>query len=138
MGSDPLELKLPCRLPSGKFCAKCCYDTEMPLTRRDIERIKRLGYPEEYFVAKGRDGIPRLKNINGHCVFLDPETGKCRIYPWRPLGCRLYPLVCMPGYGVIIDPECPLASMVDEDTIRRLKHHVKKLVREVYGERIEC
>ena len=131
-------LKLPCRLPSGRFCAKCCYSTEMPLTREDIERIKSLGYPEEYFVVRGSDGVPRLRNVDGHCVFLDPETGRCRIYPWRPLGCRLYPLVCIPGRGVAVDPECPLSHLVDEKTVRRLERYVRELVRRVYGDSVDC
>ena len=128
------ELRLNCRLPDGRYCAKCCYNTEMPLTREDIERIEMLGYPRSYFVVLGPDSVPRLRNINGHCVFLDPETGKCRIYEYRPLGCRLYPLVYVPGEGVTVDLECPLAHTVPKRAVKKLEKYVVRLVREIYGE----
>ncbi len=110
----------------------------MPLTRSDIERIKSLGYSEDYFVVYDEDGIPRLRNVDGHCVFLDPETGACKIYPWRPMGCRLYPLVCVPGVGVTVDPECPLANRIPRRVIKAFEKHVKRLVKEVYGDSVEC
>jgi Fe-S-cluster containining protein len=105
----------------------------MPLTPDDIERIRGLGYPTDYFVERGADGVPRLRNVNGHCVFLEPSTGRCRIYPWRPVGCRLYPLVCVPGQGVTLDPECPRASRVPVTAVKRLAPYVAELVKRVYG-----
>jgi len=122
-----------CRTGPGRYCAKCCYNTEMPLTRDDIERIERLGYPREYFVQEDSEGIPRLRNVNGHCVFLDADTGRCRIYPYRPIGCRLYPLVYVPGEGVTIDPFCPMAHKIPKHVIERYKKYVIKIVREIYG-----
>jgi len=105
----------------------------MPLTKEDIERIEALGYVREYFVVEGKDGIPRLRNINGHCVFLDTATGKCRIYQHRPLGCRLYPLVYVPGRGVDIDPLCPMAYRIPRSLVKRYEKHVLYLVKRIYG-----
>ncbi|NOZ89452.1 MAG: YkgJ family cysteine cluster protein [Crenarchaeota archaeon] len=106
----------------------------MPLTRRDIERIERLGYPRDFFAVRGSDGVWRLRNVDGHCVFLDPATGRCRIYPHRPEGCRLYPLVYDAETGsVTVDPECPRAWMISEEQLRRLAPRVIKLVEEIYG-----
>lgn len=62
----------------------------MPLSRSDIDRISRQGHRFKDFVVKrGRER--RLKNSRGRCVFLS-EDG-CAIYPFRPEGCRFYPLV---------------------------------------------
>jgi len=105
----------------------------MPLTEEDIERIERLGYRREDFVVIGDDGIPRLKNVNGHCVFLDVETGKCKIYPYRPLGCRLYPLVYVPGVGVTVDTECPKAHTIPREVIEKYAKYVIELVKKIYG-----
>jgi Fe-S-cluster containining protein len=108
--------------------------TEMPLTRRDIERITSLGYPLEYFARRGADGVMYLRNVNGHCVFLDPDTGRCKIYPWRPEGCRLYPLVYDPENDeVIVDPDCPLADTIPKHVVKALEPRVRKLVKELYG-----
>jgi len=126
------ELRLDCRLADGRYCALCCYSTEMPLSRKDIERIASLGYSIDYFVEYV-DGVPRLRNVDGHCVFLDPSTRRCQIYPYRPMGCRLYPLVYVPGEGVDVDPECPKAYTIDRKTVEKLAPLVLRLVEEVYG-----
>ena len=125
-----------CRLPSGRFCALCCYNTEMPLTEDDMRRLEALGYRREEFAVKGPDGVWRLRNVDGHCFFLDPRTGACKVYPYRPQGCRLYPLVYDPDSdAVIVDPECPMAHTVDPEEAARLAPYVKKLVEAIYGRR---
>ncbi len=121
------SVEVPCR-SNDRFCAKCCLDTKMPLTREDIERIKSRGYPEWYFVTW--DDVPRLRNVEGRCVFLG-EDGSCSIYEDRPLGCRLYPLVYDPERGVILDDLCPRRgeARYDESDVKALI----SLIYEVYG-----
>jgi Fe-S-cluster containining protein len=106
----------------------------MPLTEEDIKRIERLGYRREEFVVIGPDGIPRLRNINGHCFFLDPFTGRCKIYAYRPVGCRLYPLVYVPGKGVVVDPYCPRARSIPKTLIKKYEKYVVELIKKIYGE----
>ncbi len=99
-------MRLPCRLVP---CEKCCYNTHMTLTKRDIERLEALGYRREDFaVCEG--GSCRLRNVNGHCYFLEPGRG-CKVYNARPLGCRLYPVVCVEAEGLAVDALCPLALL---------------------------
>ena len=120
-------LNVNCKV-NGKFCGKCCYDTKMPLTRSGIERIKKLGFPEEYFVDR-RGRIPRLKNVDGHCVFLDPESNACTIYPDRPEGCRLYPLVYdVESDRVVVDPLCPKANSIPQKLIKELSGALLSLI----------
>jgi len=123
-------VKVNCRL-NGKYCGMCCYNTQMVLTIQDILEIVKHGYPREYFIDY-KDGIPRLKNVNGHCVFLDSETNMCKIYEYRPLGCRLYPLIYDVDRRMItVDRYCPKWIEVDEKMIE--KHSVKllSLIREI-------
>ncbi len=118
-----------CKLNNGKFCGKCCLNTEMPLTKDDIKRIEKLGYPKEYFITY-KNGIPRLRNINGHCIFLDIQTRKCKIYEHRPTGCRLYPLVYdAEKRGVIVDNLCPKAKEIPEKDVKKLKMKVIELLK---------
>jgi len=94
-------------------CSKCCWDTQMILTPSDIQRIEKLGYKREYFAFF--DGkYWRLKNVNGHCIFLDEKTGLCKIYENRPLGCRAYPIIVDDETNMcVIDIEyCPLAEKI--------------------------
>ncbi|HIE14522.1 TPA: YkgJ family cysteine cluster protein [Candidatus Bathyarchaeota archaeon] len=77
----------------------------MPLTETDIKRISGLGYKLEEFTV--RDGKRfKLKNKNGKCVFLT-ENG-CKIYNYRPEGCRLYPLIYDESINKpVLDDYCP-------------------------------
>lgn len=97
----PIESGEPCRRHN---CMKCCIKTEMLLTHSDVKRISSLGYEiEEFAVKVGKEW--RLKNVSGKCYFLT-ENG-CRIYNFRPEGCRLYPLVYHETRGkLVLDELC--------------------------------
>jgi len=110
----------------------CCIETEMLLSREDIERIKKLGYSETDFVEEYL-GFFQLKNIDGHCVFYDPETTLCKIYNERPQGCRFYPIIYdLDNEQCIVDNYCPSASTVSKEDIEtvcpRLRQFVKRLM----------
>ncbi|MFX1346217.1 MAG: YkgJ family cysteine cluster protein [Promethearchaeota archaeon] len=100
-------------------CGKCCLDTEMLLSHNDIELIKRKSSKnlrEQDFVFKSDNNQLQLKNIEGHCVFLDSDTKNCNIYRYRPQGCRFYPLI----YDVNeerckLDKDCPRTSLFYKD-----------------------
>ena len=127
------SLKVNCRV-NGRLCGKCCYETEMPLTKADIERIKMLGFEESFF-ARLEGGVPRLRNINGHCVFLNPETNECTIYPHRPSGCRLYPLVLDIEKGVVVvDELCPRAKEIPMEVVEELAPRLLKLIEQLCEE----
>ena len=86
-------------------CIKCCLNTEMPLSALDIARIKSLGFSESSFIIK-RDGIRRLKNLSGRCVFHNGQ--RCTIYTHRPEGCQLYPVIFDEDIGeAVLDSYCP-------------------------------
>ena len=102
-------------------CVKCCLETRMPLSNLDLGRILKLNYELEYFAVKTNGGW-RLKNNRGRCVFLQ-EKG-CRIYPHRPDGCKLYPLVYDETLKkAVIDPLCPYGYLfeVQKNDVERLK-----------------
>lgn len=86
-------------------CIKCCKETKMLLSEKDIERIKKLGFSYEFFVDQ-INGWLQLKNREGLCVF---QNGKqCAIYKNRPEGCQLYPLIYDKDNNcAVLDEECP-------------------------------
>ncbi len=63
----------------------------MSLSQADRQRIEQTGRGADSYFQEGNDGYWRLRNVDGHCVFL--EGGHCLIYPHRPEGCVLYPLI---------------------------------------------
>ena len=83
-------------------CGLCCNKLEIPLRDEDVERIEELGY-SAWELKKNKKAFYRGDKFIGYalkkrpvdesCIFLDPETKKCRIYYHRPLACRLYPFI---------------------------------------------
>lgn len=121
--------RVNCKI-NNEYCGKCCYNTRMPLTQKDINRIEKLGYKKESFIVMEK-GIIYLRNKGGKCVFL--KNNKCIIYRHRPLGCKLYPLIYN-GEKIVIDKICPKWKEVKptQRDIRRLK----QLIKQIYG--IKC
>jgi len=99
----------------------------MPLTSSDIERIAKLGFnPDEFTVVE--EGEIRLRNVSGKCFFLT-DNG-CKIYPHRPEGCRLYPLIYdESSSSFLIDSLCPYRHefKVREEDKTRLIRLLKRL-----------
>jgi len=123
-------VRVDCRLGNNRYCGLCCYETEMILCIEDVKRIESLGFHRNFFV-RVKGGLMVLRNMDGHCVFLDVKTGKCKIYPYRPLGCRLYPIV----YNVVeerveVDNLCPKAHLIPRENLVKFRdillRHLRK------------
>jgi hypothetical protein len=103
----------------------------MPLSTLDITRIMKLGYRRNDFTIRLNGGGWRLKNVSGRCVFL--AEGGCRIYPNRPEGCQLYPLIYDEGLQhAVIDHLCPYGCefKVGNEEIKKLKTLIERLEKE--------
>ncbi len=92
-------------------CHHCCLETEMLLTKKDIQRIlTKTSISAKEFVTLNEDGFKKLKNkqIDSklQCFFLDRE-GQCSIYEIRPEGCQLYPYIWdLTEHRIAIDDYC--------------------------------
>jgi len=114
---------------------KCCYDTEMLLSEADIRRIEKLGYSQNDFIEIDKNGFVRLKNINGHCVFLNPKSNLCMIYPHRPIGCKLYPVIYdLNKNKCIVDKFCPMWHTVTKREKMQACRALKKLIERIFEE----
>ena len=104
-----------------KKCITCCQKTEMILTKEDIKRIEKNGFKKEDFSIKNNEYI-NLKNINNKCFFHDGK--KCIIYPIRPVGCKLYPIIYdVETQSAIIDKECPYHDYFSISQDKRMLLH---------------
>lgn len=97
----------------------------MELTEEDITRIESLGFKRDDFTVVYDDGIPRLRNIDGACVFLDRSRGICKIYSYRPYGCRIYPVIYDSNKGFTLDPICPARDTIDKREFRGRVYSLK-------------
>lgn len=117
-----------------KKCGQCCLNTEMMLSEDDIERLESLGYSRQEFTVEKR-GFIFLRNINGHCFFLNPATMKCKVYDYRPTGCKFYPIIySIRGGKCVVDEDCPMSHTVTKEDIekncKKIENFVRKLIRE--------
>ncbi|TFF97844.1 MAG: YkgJ family cysteine cluster protein [Promethearchaeota archaeon] len=115
-------------------CGKCCLDTEMEISNKEVESIEKLGYSRKKFTLI-ENGYLRLKNIKGHCYFYNLENRKCIIYENRPLGCRFYPLVLNQN-TCEIDEECSCYEEnkkieIPKEICKKLKKYVMQLDNEI-------
>ncbi|MEM2144889.1 MAG: YkgJ family cysteine cluster protein [Candidatus Jordarchaeaceae archaeon] len=117
-------------------CGLCCQNTEMLLSSRDIARLEALGYDRKEFAVTTPDGFHQLRNIEGRCFFF--KEGKCIIYPSRPEGCVLYPVILdIDGKNCITDKECPNHNTVTEEEMKDNCKKLRKLYKEIIKEIVE-
>jgi Fe-S-cluster containining protein len=118
-----------------KDCGKCCLDTEMILSQRDIKLIIDNYHNiinENDFAFMNNFKHYQLKNKQGHCVFLEPSLKICKIYEHRPQGCRFYPLIFDSNrIECKLDEDCPRTSLFYKNkerlmtTCQDLKRYLK-------------
>ncbi len=95
-------------------CGVCCKETEMLLSREDIERLAKIGYERDFFAQSDQQGYFTLRNRRGYCVFYDVEKRICNVRSSRPLGCRIYPVIYDEEKGIVVDSICPTKDTVTE------------------------
>lgn len=102
----------------------------MELSSEDVERLEEKGYRLEEFAVID-DGVIRLRNVDGYCVFYSRADKKCKIYEKRPIGCYLYPVVYLANEGVIIDELCPMGQTISEKELRTKGITLCKLLKKI-------
>jgi len=100
----------------------------MELCRADVARLERRGHRSQDFVLVGEDGIPRLRNVDGHCVFFDPGKKRCKEYASRPLGCSIYPVNLTEDHEVVIDEICPEGATLTKEEVREKAVRLRRLL----------
>lgn len=98
----------------------------MLLSEADIRLLKKAGCDPRKFVRFNRQGLAQLRNRRGYCVFYRVQQHWCSVYRYRPLGCRIYPVIYSEEEGVIVDDLCPMMSTVSATEVRL---RTKKLTR---------
>ncbi len=130
-------------LLSGRMClescdARCCYETEMILTRNDVKRItQHLGLSLENFAFMNDDGFYQLKNKNGYCIFLDESTKQCSIHDIKPSGCKVYPIIFdVDQNQCVLDDACPFTSLITASDLASSCHRTKKVAKELLSDMV--
>ncbi len=112
-------------------CGVCCTETEMPISKEDITRLEKKGYPKKFFTRFDKAGYAKLRNRQGYCVFYNVEKHRCAVYRARPSGCRVYPVVYDEDSGIVADTLCQAHETVTEQDKRRRGKRVLALLEEI-------
>ncbi|MGD0160778.1 MAG: YkgJ family cysteine cluster protein [Candidatus Bathyarchaeia archaeon] len=115
-------------------CGVCCEKTEMLLSKADIRLLESARHERGEFVRVNRQGFAQLRNRRGHCVFYQTDEGRCGVYRYRPLGCRIYPVIYSVKEGVVVDDLCPLAETVSQAEIDSKAERLMRLLRRIDSE----
>lgn len=106
----------------------------MLLSRRDILRLRRLGYRPGEFTVSGPQGFVMLRNRDGWCYFYDREAAKCRVYEHRPVGCSTYPVAYSTDEGLVVDRLCPEHASISQSELeakgRIVVRHLRSILKE--------
>jgi len=105
----------------------------MELSSEDIKRLEKMGFRLEEFVVTD-NGVARLRNIDGYCIFYNRANKKCQIYEKRPMGCRLYPVVYLANEGAIVDELCPMGHTISEKELKTKEKILEKLLKKIDNE----
>jgi hypothetical protein len=103
----------------------------MLLSEEDIQRLENAGYSRDRFVRYDRHGYAMLRNRKGYCCFYDSERHRCKAYSYRPLGCRIYPVICGEEKAVFADELCPMSRTVSKKELQRKGKNVIKLLERI-------
>jgi len=100
-----------------------------------------LGFKKEEICILGIDSIPRLRNAEGCCVFLDTSDHTCKVYENRPKGCEIYPVNCDEDGNLLVDGFCKRKETVSKHELRRkgmaLRYHLHAIDEEAKNRRKE-
>jgi len=112
-------------------CGRCCTETEMLLSCIDIQRLEQLGYKVRAFAWFDKTGYARLRNKRRHCVFYNVAEHSCKVYPYRPEGCRLYPIIYDDENGIIVDCICSASWTVSTEELSEKSQQVLQLLKRI-------
>lgn len=119
-----------------KECGICCMETEMLLSKQDINLIREKVFSdleESSFFFKNKDGLFQLKNVNKKCFFFNAESKECEIYKYRPKGCKFYPLIFdLKNRICFLDDYCPRKTLffISKQEYKKKCQKLKKYVLE--------
>jgi len=115
-------------------CGVCCTETEMLLSKRDIERLAKRGFRVSSFVEFDEEGYAQLKNHSLYCVFYDAKKHLCKVYADRPSGCRVYPVILDEEQGIILDDICNSRETITKTEKTAKGKRVIKLLKRIDSE----
>ncbi|MFC1768496.1 YkgJ family cysteine cluster protein [Nanoarchaeota archaeon] len=88
----PKRALTPKNFKCDRKCGECCKKLSVIITKRETNKLEKLGYSDFVEADLGTKGFVLRRNSRG-CVFLKKERNNyiCKIYDHRPRICKIYP-----------------------------------------------
>lgn len=118
-------------------CGVCCTETEMLLSKKDINRLEKKGFSKNQFANYDKQGYAQLKNRGGYCIFYDLKNRQCSVYVDRPAGCRVYPVIVDEENRIILDNICQSRKSITQSEKNLKGKRVIKLLEIIDSEALE-
>jgi Fe-S-cluster containining protein len=118
-------------------CGVCCTETEMLLSKRDINCLEKIGFSQSLFVVFDKHGYALLRNREGYCFFYDRLNHQCSVYVDRPAGCRVYPVILDEDKGIILDSICESRKSITQSEKNLKGKRVIRLLKIIDSEALE-
>jgi Fe-S-cluster containining protein len=101
-------------------CQGCCRFSQRDsvwspsLLNEEVEELLKNKIPP-LFISSDKKILLRQPAAEGNfvCSFFTPEENLCKIYPWRPFECQLYPFLINRKGGKVflaLDLHCPFVA----------------------------
>ena len=103
----------------------------MLLSDEDVRLLEKSRYDKFRFTRRDKDGYILLRNRRKYCFFYDVAQRRCKAYSVRPLGCRLYPVICTDENAIIVDHLCPMRGTVTKEELQTKGKKVLELVQRI-------
>ena len=112
--------------------AKCCKLGGAEMTKAEMQKITKAGYPENYFNKISKNHY-EFKNINGACIFL-LRNNACSIYNLRQHACKAWPVV-YEKHGnkkrEFFIANCPVTKYLSKQDLKEMKEQASKITEEI-------
>lgn len=135
------KIKFRCEFKECK--SYCCKNSLVVLNEEDIQRFTNEGINVDEITTpielnqflktfgapamSSLDGLKVLsvkKDTGGSCVFLDVDTGYCKIYAVRPYLCREFPFIISKSKIIKQEPSCTGLGKEDEMSFDELVEYI--------------
>lgn len=103
----------------------------MLLSEEDIARLVKQGYSMDFFVRFDWEGYAYLRNHQGVCVFYETQERRCTAYAFRPIGCRIYPVIYDEDNGLLVDHICRAKETLSPQDKKRRGRKVIELLKKI-------
>ena len=136
---EPETVKQIMRMFECKRCGKCCRANSK---KPDDPGVMVGDYDLELISKHTKHSLKSLKNMSKintdprysegarylslPCLFYNKNEKSCKIYPYRPFICKIYPVSDSPEHFITIDVQCDAGKSLYQKTMKYIREQERQ------------